>query len=791
MSQKRENTNLDKDEDFQPIIIQKRNYSPNNPDRITQSIVQYVEDPKESKALAKIKELSISAKKQSSNDDQNELDDIKDFDVLDNTEKNKIMFQEPKNERALKVNNIVITKNNNNNTNFMRRTFQFPTQTYIPKHKNMSLFDEIKPKINNYEFKENQNNNYELKFDLDMPELYEDRTENNEDIKKEDENNNKNNIIKNKTNYSKITTEDKNKTKNNQNYLRRDKKLNTEMNVKRVRFADSLKPGSNYLNNRESTEPINDVRASFNPTLTEEYKKKNNVTIENINNKEKLVINEYPTTEKNKKQLKKYKTEYIWDKNINRLVEKRIYIDKDNEPIKSITKNEKILNEDKYNDDINVKKKEEIYENEEKEEPEEKPGKIKVNLKYKKIDDDNKQKESENKKIEIRKRFGNSQMIYKKDIKDKKNEKLDNNKVNNNVENPNKELNRSYRFHRFKNYKTNKELEKPKEEEIIIEKKTVIKIEQEIPKEENNEQINEKEKEKEKEENNVKEENNAKEENNIQIKDNEKIPKKVEESKETIRPNLYRRRNYYLKKKENKEEELEKEPEKKQINEKKKLNLTEVEDEPKYKKKPKFETLEQEPVTIIYSKKIKVEEKKPVKETKEEIPEKKFEKYKEKESLNPYNKNKKKNIRINMMSDKFDDDKDKQKIKNNPYSNYLKNSKKTNNDRNIYKQVRADSELIDDLEKIENYNVSTYLKNDLLQIYDSINQEFSDFKNDIFYTNINSFEINMGEFDKKQIPIYKKTKKADDLCRGRVTTDDMYKKYSKKAKRFEREKKYK
>ena len=143
------------------------------------------------------------------------------------------------------------------------------------------------------------------------------------------------------------------------------------------------------------------------------------------------------------------------------------------------------------------------------------------------------------------------------------------------------------------------------------------------------------------------------------------------------------------------------------------------------------------------------------------------------------------------MSDKFDDDKDKQKIKNNPYTNYLKNSKKTNNDRNIYKQVRADSELIDDLEKIENYNVSTYLKNDLLQIYDSINQEFSDFKNDIFYTNINSFEINMGEFDKKQIPIYKKTKKADDLCRGRVTTDDMYKKYSKKAKRFEREKKYK
>ena len=183
MSQNKENNNKDKEEDFQPIIIKKRNYSPNNPSKITQSIIQYVEHPKESKALAKIKELSISAKKKSSNGDDKDLDDIKDFDLLDNTERNRIMFQEPKNEKALKVNNIIIkSKKNNNNSNFMRRTFQFPTQTYIPKHKNMSLFDEIKPKINNYEYKENQNNNYELKFDLDMPELYEDRTKYKEDI---------------------------------------------------------------------------------------------------------------------------------------------------------------------------------------------------------------------------------------------------------------------------------------------------------------------------------------------------------------------------------------------------------------------------------------------------------------------------------------------------------------------------------------------------------------------------------------------------------------------------------
>ena len=295
-----------------------------------------------------------------------------------------------------------------------------------------------------------------------MPELYEDKSENNEDKKdkkpkiekNEEENKNENNILKNKINYSTITTKNKNKN------LRRDKKLNTEMNVKKARFIDNSKPNNNYNYYNYNTEPKYEVITTIDHGLTEEYKKKNNVKIENINNKEKLVINEYPLNEKDKKKLKKYKTEYIWDKNINRLVEKRIYFDKDDEPINDTKKNKNILNED------NIKNKEEIYKNEEKEEKsepqpefEENLEKIKVNLKFKKIDDDNKKKESKNKKIEIRKRFGNSQLIYKKD---KKEEKIDNNKVNNNIENQNKELNRSYRYHRIiKNYNV---VEKPNKE---------------------------------------------------------------------------------------------------------------------------------------------------------------------------------------------------------------------------------------------------------------------------------------------------------------------------------------
>ena len=140
----------------------------------------------------------------------------------------------------------------------------------------------------------------------------------------------------------------------------------------------------------------------------------------------------------------------------------------------------------------------------------------------------------------------------------------------------------------------------------------------------------------------------------------------------------------------------------------------------------------------------------------------------------------------------FNEEKDTindQRIKNNPYSNYMK-SKKNKIDNDIYRRKRVDSDLIDDLERIENYNITTYLKNDLLQIYDNISQELGDFKNDIFYTNINSFEIKMGEFDKSEIPYLKKTTKIDDLCKGRVTTEDMYKKYSNNARKFGREKKY-
>ena len=147
---------------------------------------------------------------------------------------------------------------------------------------------------------------------------------------------------------------------------------------------------------------------------------------------------------------------------------------------------------------------------------------------------------------------------------------------------------------------------------------------------------------------------------------------------------------------------------------------------------------------------------------------------------NPYSSRyKKQNIRINTIPSNLNNlNDDEDNIKNNPFNKYVNNSR----NKKFYKPIKTDSELIDDFEKIEDYNKNTYLKDELLNIYNNITEEYSDFKHNVFYTNINSFEVNVGEFDKGKIPSYQKSIKADDLCKGRVTTDDILKKYSMRAK---------
>ena len=446
------------DESLYPNV-KKRNLSPDNKEKITQRIIQYFEDPKESNALAMIKNLSNNAKRKTSKE---------------------------------------------NNEHFIRREKQFATQKYVPKNNNMTLIDEIKIKLNEYnnnnkkeenKKNENYNNNIINKNKNKIYTLQDNILADKEDIqKKEDRSEEKDNI-----NY------DKNKNKiyetnntNNRNYPnnRRFQKINTESRFKKNKFIDNSNNNYNrYVNNafnfrnrinnkrnsynksyntvhdnlNNSTndfndrKKINDLRLSYS-NISDEYKLKNNITIENIHNKEKIIINEYKSKNKNKPNLKRYNTEYIWDRNINRIVEKRTYLDDEDDTVnnKEQNKEEKPVenniieenkpeqnkvneNEDKPEEnkieENNIEEKEPEESNFEEKKPENKVNiKITVNRKNNKendrnnnryIDNDinvkeeekdnvnnniNERKENDKQLREIRKRFGNVQTI-KKEVK--------------------------------------------------------------------------------------------------------------------------------------------------------------------------------------------------------------------------------------------------------------------------------------------------------------------------------------------------------------------------------------
>ena len=94
---------------------------------ITHTIVQYFEDPKESKALAEIKRISEQAKNKSSKNlirIDSKIDDP-DINTEVNTYRNRKLFKE------------------NNENKFQRRKYQFPTQIYQP-----NIVNDLRKKAN-------------------------------------------------------------------------------------------------------------------------------------------------------------------------------------------------------------------------------------------------------------------------------------------------------------------------------------------------------------------------------------------------------------------------------------------------------------------------------------------------------------------------------------------------------------------------------------------------------------------------------------------------------------------
>ena len=156
-------------------------------------------------------------------------------------------------------------------------------------------------------------------------------------------------------------------------------------------------------------------------------------------------------------------------------------------------------------------------------------------------------------------------------------------------------------------------------------------------------------------------------------------------------------------------------------------NLKPIDYKIKYKKRPKYEPLDMKS-KLIYTKKIKVEEKKPNQQNGE------------------LRDNKKNNISINERSENFDEEKDDNKrlIKNNPYSNYMKGIVRPNN--GVYRSGKTDSEIYDNFIG--------------KKMYDNSNDDLDNYKN---YTTTNDYEIKIGDPNQRKIPYVKRVILLNDL----------------------------
>ena len=103
-------------------------------------------------------------------------------------------------------------------------------------------------------------------------------------------------------------------------------------------------------------------------------------------------------------------------------------------------------------------------------------------------------------------------------------------------------------------------------------------------------------------------------------------------------------------------------------------------------------------------------------------------------------------------------------------------------DENYYK--KNENELMDNIfNEVEKFNAKNILKGDLADIYKEIVKDNMDFKENIFFVNLNHYENMIGNCDNKTIShTYKDLKKEELLKNKYLPTKELYNKYRNKAK---------
>ena len=100
-------------------------------------------------------------------------------------------------------------------------------------------------------------------------------------------------------------------------------------------------------------------------------------------------------------------------------------------------------------------------------------------------------------------------------------------------------------------------------------------------------------------------------------------------------------------------------------------------------------------------------------------------------------------------------------------------------------KMKYESGLIDMILKVEKDNVNHYLRGDLAEIYNNINQKNHNFKNDVFLANINYFEKRTGILDKRPIIPYNCTEDVSKKLNTFPKTNEIIEKFTEKAKFYQ------
>ena len=103
-------------------------------------------------------------------------------------------------------------------------------------------------------------------------------------------------------------------------------------------------------------------------------------------------------------------------------------------------------------------------------------------------------------------------------------------------------------------------------------------------------------------------------------------------------------------------------------------------------------------------------------------------------------------------------------------------------DENNYK--KNENELMDNIfNEVEKFNAKNILKGDLADIYKEIVKDNMDFKENIFFVNLNHYENMIGNCDNKTIShTYKDLKKEELIKNNYLSAKELYNKYRNKAK---------